>query len=318
MNKKYIVSSLLVILIVIGGNSFAVGAQSGTSYTICINKKTKAMRFTSVCTSLEVKKLIFTSSAQGATGLQGPAGPAGPQGVTGPQGATGQQGPAGVSNVSGPQGATGPRGEMGLQGPAGVSNVPGPQGLSGMPGLKGDRGLTGDSGIPGTIGETGPPGPSGFFNVVDTNGNVIGKNLGFTTDLQSYYESHFTVYLNSTNSIWIAFPSGAWETLAPGGNGAVFLQYRFFSTNNCTSDSYIATAYHPNLFEGTSISYELPNTNRALAVLRKDSISNTQIRSYLNYATCVSGNTAAPVSGYLYLEPTTRPSGTALHLEPSN
>jgi len=98
---------LLATLVVVAGYlaiSVAVQAATTTSYTVCVNKTTGAMRqiaASKTCTSLENRIVL---------GAVGPTGPQGPAGSTGPRGATGS---AGSQGVTGPAGATGPIGSPG-------------------------------------------------------------------------------------------------------------------------------------------------------------------------------------------------------------
>ena len=109
---------LLATLVVVAGYlaiSVAVQAATTTSYTVCVNKTTGAMRQIAspkTCTSLENRIVL---GAVGPTGPQGPAGSTGPRGATG---AAGDTGPIGPRGSTGPAGATGAPGATGPAGPS--------------------------------------------------------------------------------------------------------------------------------------------------------------------------------------------------------
>ena len=115
----------LVIALLIGIVIGAFGLQpvsadttQGEMLSVCIVKKTGAIRVASKC-----------SSTERATTLGG-VGPRGEQGIQGVQGEVGPQGPVG------PQGQ---KGDTGIQGPQGIQ------------GLQGERGFTGATGATGTV-----------------------------------------------------------------------------------------------------------------------------------------------------------------------
>lgn len=102
----------------------SVIADSASTVTACINKKTSAFRYSSSgkCSKTETRL---------------------------------------TWNVSGPAGLQGIRGEQGLQGPRGNAGDAGPAGPTGPTGPLGPTGLTGPAGATGTVGATGPTGPAG-------------------------------------------------------------------------------------------------------------------------------------------------------------
>jgi len=101
---------LLATLVVVAGYlaiSVAVQAATTTSYTVCVNKTTGAMRQIAAsksCTSFENRIVL---GAVGPTGPQGPAGSTGPRGSAGLAGVPGATGPAGAKGVPGATGTAG-------------------------------------------------------------------------------------------------------------------------------------------------------------------------------------------------------------------
>jgi hypothetical protein len=86
-----------------------------TSTTLCVSKKTGAVRWPSAngkCRSGERRAVITTQ------GVSGPPGAQGVPGAPGGGGATGPAGPAGATGPAGPAGATGPAGPAGATGPS--------------------------------------------------------------------------------------------------------------------------------------------------------------------------------------------------------
>jgi hypothetical protein len=170
---------LLATLVVVAGYlaiSVAVQAATTTSYTVCVNKTTGAMRqiaISKTCTSLENRIVL---------GAVGPTGPQGPAGSTGPQGPAGSTGPRGTAGAAGSQGATGPVGATGAPGSdASVITylVEGDRVISsasvatascdsGDPILGG--GFYSDSNATGKVGNSWPTGNT--WNVQSWNGNV--------------------------------------------------------------------------------------------------------------------------------------------------
>ena len=107
---------LLGTLVVVSGYlaiSVTVQAATTTSYIVCVNKSTGAMRQVASRTAC---KTFENRIALGAVGPTGPIGSPGPRGLTGSQGDTGPIGPRGSAGPAGAQGSAGP---TGAQGPAG-------------------------------------------------------------------------------------------------------------------------------------------------------------------------------------------------------
>jgi hypothetical protein len=106
-----------------------VFAESTSTITACVNKKTSSMRLSSSgkCSKTESRLTWNVSGPTGANGprgeqgLQGPRGETGTQGVAGLTGATGQTGPTGPTGPAGPVGPNGLTGATGATGPAGPS-----------------------------------------------------------------------------------------------------------------------------------------------------------------------------------------------------
>ena len=110
----------LIIGIVVG--AFAIQPVSadttqGEIISVCINKKTGAIRAATKCVSGERSTTLGGVGPKGEQGIQGEVGPTGPQGVTGPQGPKGDQG------VQGPQGIQGVQGERGFTGATGATGM---------------------------------------------------------------------------------------------------------------------------------------------------------------------------------------------------
>ena len=103
----------------------------GEVLTVCINKKTGAIRVASKCSSTERKTVL---GGMGARGEKGDKGETGATGITGETGATGAQGPAGTNGINGAVGERGLQGERGLMGATGAQ---GPQGFTGATGATG-------------------------------------------------------------------------------------------------------------------------------------------------------------------------------------
>ena len=172
--------------------------------TACVNKKTKAMRFTTKCKKSE-QRVSWNAT--------GPAGPLGPRGASGPRGATGYEGAAGPRGAAGDQGPSGSRGATGDEGPTR------PRGATGAEGAEGPRGATGPA---------GPAGPAGD-NVVVTDGN--GDRVSHVLD----------VYLQE-NRVQRLISGGAWdydittgEISNPGGV--------YWASDDCSGSTFIAGSF---------------------------------------------------------------------------
>jgi hypothetical protein len=120
--------------------SVAEEMAQGEMLSVCINKKTGAIKASTKCTKDERKTVL---------------GGVGPQGVQGEKGDKGDVGPVGPQGLQGERGLTGPQGERGLTGATGAQ---GPQGLTGATGATGSlvglrrtniTFLTNDYGCPG-------------------------------------------------------------------------------------------------------------------------------------------------------------------------
>lgn len=125
--------------------SVAEEVVQGEILTVCINKKTGAIKAATKCTKDERKTVlggVGPQGAQGEKGEKGDVGPVGPQGLQGERGLVGAQGPTGTTGATG---ATGPQGERGVAGPQGTVGATGPQGP------QGERGFAGPQGPAGTI-----------------------------------------------------------------------------------------------------------------------------------------------------------------------
>ncbi len=95
---------------------------AGEILSVCINKKTGAIRVANKCTTAERKTVLGGVGARGEKGEKGDTGSTGLTGETGavgPQGATGLQGPQGERGLTGATGAQGPQGFTGATGATG-------------------------------------------------------------------------------------------------------------------------------------------------------------------------------------------------------
>ena len=123
--------------------SVAEEAAQGEVLTVCIDKKSGAIKVANKCSKQERKTTlggVGPQGVQGEKGDKGDVGPVGPQGVQGERGLVGPQGERGLTGATGPQGPQGPQGERGLVGPQGE------RGLTGATGAQGPQGLTGATG----------------------------------------------------------------------------------------------------------------------------------------------------------------------------
>ena len=122
--------------------SVAEEVAQGEVLTVCINKKTGAIKVANKCSKEERKTTLGGVGPQGVQGEKGDVGAVGPVGPQGPKGDIGPLGEQGIQGVQGPLGPQGPKGDIGSQG------IQGPIGLQGR---QGDRGLTGLTGATGYV-----------------------------------------------------------------------------------------------------------------------------------------------------------------------
>jgi|DEB0MinimDraft_3_1074331.scaffolds.fasta_scaffold12771_3 hypothetical protein len=125
--------------------SVAEEVAQGEVLSVCINKKTGAIKAATKCARNERKTVLGGVGPQGVQGEKGDKGDVGPVGPQGAQGEPGAVGPQGATGATGSTGATGPQGERGLAGPQGTVGATGPQGP------QGERGFAGPQGPAGTI-----------------------------------------------------------------------------------------------------------------------------------------------------------------------
>lgn len=100
-------------------SSVAEESAQGEIISVCINKKSGALRASERCAKgerLTVLGGVGPQGVQGEPGSQGPQGPKGDTGPQGPKGDTGPQGPQGVQGVQGERGLTGATGATGATG----------------------------------------------------------------------------------------------------------------------------------------------------------------------------------------------------------
>jgi len=107
--------------------SVAEEVAQGEVLTVCINKKTGAIKVANKCSKEERKTTL------GGVGPQGPQGEKGDKGDTGAVGATGATGPQGATGATGANGLTGATGAQGPQGERGFTGATGATGyVSGL------------------------------------------------------------------------------------------------------------------------------------------------------------------------------------------
>lgn len=123
-------------------SSVAEEVVQGEVLTVCINKKTGAIKVANKCSKEERKTTLGGVGPQGVQGEKGDVGAVGPVGPQGPKGDIGPVGEQGLQGVQGPLGPQGPKGDIGAQG---IQGPVGPQGR------QGDRGLTGATGATGYV-----------------------------------------------------------------------------------------------------------------------------------------------------------------------
>lgn len=107
-----------VIGISVNTASVAEEVAQGEVLTVCINKKTGAIKVANKCSKEERKT---TLGGVGPQGPQGEKGDKGDTGAVGATGATGPQGATGATGTQGPQGPQGPQGERGFTGATGAA-----------------------------------------------------------------------------------------------------------------------------------------------------------------------------------------------------
>ncbi len=122
-SKVILWASLAGLVVVTGASAAGTFNNAETGYTICVDKKTKAVTFpgTEKCKSGQSKLIIGAQGLKGDTGATGAAGLEGPAGVPGLNGTNGVNGANGVDGANGADGATGETGADGATGPSGPS-----------------------------------------------------------------------------------------------------------------------------------------------------------------------------------------------------
>jgi hypothetical protein len=101
--------------------SVAEEVAQGEVLTVCIDKKTGAIKVANKCSKQERKTTLGGVGPQGAQGEKGDKGDTGAVGATGATGATGTQGATGLTGLTGATGAQGPQGERGFTGATGAT-----------------------------------------------------------------------------------------------------------------------------------------------------------------------------------------------------
>lgn len=98
--------------------SVAEEVTQGEVLSVCINKKSGAIKVANKCSKEERRTTLGGVGPQGPKGEKGDTGAAGPVGATG---ATGPQGPTGATGATGATGPMGPQGERGFTGATGAT-----------------------------------------------------------------------------------------------------------------------------------------------------------------------------------------------------
>lgn len=124
-SKVILWASLAGLVVVTGASAAGTFNNAETGYTICVDKKTKAVTFpgTEKCKSGQSKLIIGAQGLKGDTGATGAAGLEGPAGVPGLNGTNGVNGADGADGANGADGATGETGADGATGPSGPSVI---------------------------------------------------------------------------------------------------------------------------------------------------------------------------------------------------
>ena len=145
----------------------------GEMLSVCIDKKSGAMRAAKSCKKTERSYVL------GGPGPQGPKGDVGPQGLVGPQGPQGPKGDVGPQGLVGPQGPQGPQGITGLTGATGS-----------VSGLRTRSITVWEQSIVSSC--------SGIFSFNALNGNTslssFGSSITLNKSCSSLYPSTVTVY----------------------------------------------------------------------------------------------------------------------------
>jgi hypothetical protein len=103
--------------------SVAEEVAQGEVLTVCINKKTGAIKVANKCSKVERKTTLGGVGPQGVQGEKGDTGETGAVGATGATGATGLQGATGATGFTGATGAQGPQGDRGFTGATGATGT---------------------------------------------------------------------------------------------------------------------------------------------------------------------------------------------------
>ena len=112
-----------VIGISVNTASVAEEVAQGEVLTVCINKKTGAIKVANKCSKEERKTTLGGVGPQGVQGEKGDTGDTGAVGATGATGATGLQGATGATGFTGATGAQGPQGDRGFTGATGATGT---------------------------------------------------------------------------------------------------------------------------------------------------------------------------------------------------
>ena len=127
---KSAVVGALVAVVVFGGIQVVSGAVSSKVITMCANKTTGAVRYTTKSCSKKLETTLMLNSQ----GVSGSAGIAGSKGDAGTAGVAGAKGDTGASGTAGATGTAGAKGETGTNGTSGTNATNGTNGTNGAPG----------------------------------------------------------------------------------------------------------------------------------------------------------------------------------------
>jgi len=110
--------------VTVGGGVGVIAASSTKTVTVCVNKKTKVLRYAKnrKCVKKTETKMLLNQT--GAAGVKGDTGSAGAKGDTGSAGAKGDTGSIGAKGDTGATGPAGPAGPAGSSGSGGGASAP--------------------------------------------------------------------------------------------------------------------------------------------------------------------------------------------------
>ena len=208
--KSQFFFAFLIISILVAGGTFSSASENneGTTYKLCVNKKTNVVTYVGNNSCPKDANTLLV-------GARGPKGEIGADGTQGEPGKTGPQGPKGFSLLTGiglPTAASGDNGDFFFDKSQGNLYGPKKEDSWGVPvsliGPKGEMGLTGAQGLQGVTGPQGASGVSrGYFRsltadfyLTTSNSTVVGRIsdlpagkylVFFSTDLMNWGQAQY-------------------------------------------------------------------------------------------------------------------------------